>query len=429
MDKTVTGGVDTAIPIQSIYQNSTITNLSGGLIKGDTESGIAVLGTTGGGFTVTINNNAGATIEGNNSGVSEDVALSSGPLSGGSLNQGVIELDDTSNTYVINESGTILQDATTTGTAIAMNGAVNTLNITGGAASIVGNIAGNTAANSTLNITPGAGNSFSYGYNISNFTVNINADGSNGTVILSGANTYSGPTTLSGGTLYVNNTSGSGTGTGAVSVHTGATLGGTGTIQPGAGNGITLGAHSTLVSGGVQSGTTAGPGLTLDNTVSGGTILDASVGSANLTFFLGAGTTPGAGAFTFGTPNQNSSYLTVLGDVANELKFAAGDTITVNDLTGGSLQLESDTPYLLIKAASNADYSGLVTTGDVNGMVNQNGYVTTSITIGGTAPGTVLYLNNGQLEAVVPEPGTWAMLLGGLGLVAFLRFRLRRQVA
>ena len=52
-----------------------------------------------------------------------------------------------------------------------------------------------------------------------------------GTWILTGANTYSGGTTLAGGgTLLVNNTSGSGTGTGAVTVTT-ATLGGTGSIS------------------------------------------------------------------------------------------------------------------------------------------------------------------------------------------------------
>ncbi len=47
---------------------------------------------------------------------------------------------------------------------------------------------------------------------------------------LTGANMYSGGTTVSGGTLRVNNASGSGTGTGAVNV-TGGTLGGTGTIS------------------------------------------------------------------------------------------------------------------------------------------------------------------------------------------------------
>jgi len=51
-----------------------------------------------------------------------------------------------------------------------------------------------------------------------------------GTLALSGASTYDGGTTIAAGTLLVNNTSGSGTGTGSVAVNDGGTLGGTGTI-------------------------------------------------------------------------------------------------------------------------------------------------------------------------------------------------------
>ncbi len=53
-----------------------------------------------------------------------------------------------------------------------------------------------------------------------------------GTFILTGANnTYSGGTTISGGALFVNNSAGSGTGSGAVTVANGGTLGGTGIIS------------------------------------------------------------------------------------------------------------------------------------------------------------------------------------------------------
>lgn len=54
-------------------------------------------------------------------------------------------------------------------------------------------------------------------------------DGPN-TFVLTGANTYSGGTTVSGGTLLVNNTGGSGTGSALVTVNNSGTLGGTGTI-------------------------------------------------------------------------------------------------------------------------------------------------------------------------------------------------------
>ena len=51
-----------------------------------------------------------------------------------------------------------------------------------------------------------------------------------GTVVLSAANEYIGGTEVLGGTLLANNTSGSATGTGSVTVQSGARLGGTGTI-------------------------------------------------------------------------------------------------------------------------------------------------------------------------------------------------------
>ncbi len=52
-----------------------------------------------------------------------------------------------------------------------------------------------------------------------------------GTMVLSGANLYQNGTTVSAGTLLVNNTSGSGTGSGGVNVQSGGTLGGNGTIS------------------------------------------------------------------------------------------------------------------------------------------------------------------------------------------------------
>jgi autotransporter-associated beta strand protein len=72
--------------------------------------------------------------------------------------------------------------------------------------------------------------------------------------------TYANGTTVNGGTLLVNNTTGSGTGTGDVTVNSGGTLGGTGSI---AGN-VTVNAGGSLAPGASIGTLTLGGTLTLD---------------------------------------------------------------------------------------------------------------------------------------------------------------------
>lgn len=76
-----------------------------------------------------------------------------------------------------------------------------------------------------------------------------------GTTSLTAASTYTAGTEVHAGTLLVNNTSGSGTGTGAVQVHEGATLGGSGILS-----------GATTVDGILSPGNSIGT-LTVNNTV------------------------------------------------------------------------------------------------------------------------------------------------------------------
>lgn len=66
-----------------------------------------------------------------------------------------------------------------------------------------------------------------------------------GGLILGGANTYTGGTTLTGGSLIVTNTTGSATGSGAVTTLSGTTLGGSGTISPTGSNAVLIGGAVT----------------------------------------------------------------------------------------------------------------------------------------------------------------------------------------
>jgi len=114
-----------------------------------------------------------------------------------------------------------------------------------------------------------------------------------GTLVLTGANTYRGVTKVWDGTLLVNNTSGSGTGTGAVRAEDGGALGGTGSIT----GAVTIAGGGHLASGVAGAGTltlwgglTLGDGAGLDIAmdqggpvgqieVTGGTFTGASTGS------------------------------------------------------------------------------------------------------------------------------------------------------
>lgn len=117
-----------------------------------------------------------------------------------------------------------------------------------------GGTTGTLSPDSTISVASGAvfavdrTNDVSQGTDFSSSA--ISGDGSfeqngTGTTTLDVANTYTGGTTINDGTLLVNNTSGSATGTGAVAVNDGATLGGTGSIS----GTVTIASGATLSPG------------------------------------------------------------------------------------------------------------------------------------------------------------------------------------
>lgn len=165
-------------------------------------------------------------------GVSSDVTN----VSGGSLNFIVGADSSTAN------NGTAFMGAmSVTGTGIvnvrngAGAGTVEVTSLSGGdATAVVRSVASNLAASGTLRINSTADASFSG--SLANgtaaavsATLALEKTG-NFTQTLTGANTYSGGTTVTAGTLLINNASGSGTGSGAVAVGVSGTLGGTGNI-------------------------------------------------------------------------------------------------------------------------------------------------------------------------------------------------------
>ena len=219
-------GIDTSGTPEPIYASSTITN--GGLIKGETDSAIAVLGGASG-FTVTIDNEAG------------------GILEGGGETAATIQTGADQDT--VNNAGAIVADSSNR--AVDLGDGDDTLNLTGGI--VNGDISGGTGSN-TLAIDFGSHARFTYPGVISDFaSVQIKS----GLVTFSGANTYAGSTTISGGALIIANDTGSATGSGLVQVDAGGTLAGTGMIA----GSVTIGSGSGRAS--LAPGTRRGGSATL----------------------------------------------------------------------------------------------------------------------------------------------------------------------
>jgi len=241
-----------------------------------------------------------------------------------------------------------------------------------------------------------------------------------GTVELSRAagNTYSGGTTVTAGTLLVSNTSGSGTGTGAVSVVTGATFGGTGKILPAGAFGI-----SVANGGFIAPGTTGIGNLTIDLTSTSGTVSMLS-GSA-FKFQLGTANPIQLGGNIGTIAAGSSDLLTLVGASAGDFAFNGNNIDFLGTGTGTGYYKLFDTSSnnastwtgLTFDSATGLVSAGL-TASNFTGGETANFYVGTSSNGGNLGD---IYLN------VIPEPSTHAMLAGGLGLLAFMRLIRRRS--
>jgi autotransporter-associated beta strand protein len=213
------------------------------------------------------------------------------------------------------------------------------------------------------------------------------------TFVLSGDNQYGAGTSVTGGTLVVNNTTGSGTGTGAVTVNgSGSTLGGTGIISV---------------------------SVTLGNTAAGAVLNPGPKGTAGTagavgTLSTGSLTMTGSNVFhvdASGTAATSWDKLNVTGSLV------LGTTSTLELSIASGLNFTWGSQYTLIANDGTDAISGTFSNAANGSTITVGAYMFTVNYAGGTGNDLVL--------TEVPDPCTW---IGGMLSLAAVAFTQRRPV-
>jgi fibronectin-binding autotransporter adhesin len=288
-----------------------------------------------------------------------------------------------------------------------------------------------------------------------------------GTITLSGANTYSGATAVSNGTLNVQNATGLGATTGGTTVSSGATLQIQGDITVGAealtisgvgettatgalenvsgtnnfGGLVTLGAASTISSDAgtlnlTNTGTITGASFGLTLTGAGNGSIASIVGTTTGTLTktgVGMWTLSGANTFTGATAISNGilniQNATALGTVAAGTTVSSGATLQVQgDITVGAEALtisgvgETTATGALENVSGTNNFGGLLKLGAASMISSDAGILnlTNAGTITGATFGLTLTGNgNGSISSIIGTTsgtltktgtGTWTLL-------------------
>jgi autotransporter-associated beta strand protein len=263
----------------------------------------------------------------------------------------------------------------------------------------------------TLTVGNSTTTDFVYG-GVIQYNVAIAKTGNNNFTVTN-ANTYNGGTNVNSGTFTVQNTTGSGTGFGNVTVNSSGILRGTGTIAPDGGNSVTIANGGTLNPGNATTNGTL-------NVNSGIALQSGSIWNTKITA-TGASAAYSTGGSTTGTlpisTNHNFLNLSLNGGTAT---IDSGTMITI-DVTATDFSGASGLDPYSYQIASGAGNQATLN------ITNQSqfsmlGWSATNYSLTGDASGAV-YLN----FTPVPEPvSVLACSMMGLGLVA-IRRRIRKR--
>jgi autotransporter-associated beta strand protein len=229
-----------------------------------------------------------------------------------------------------------------------------------------------------------------------------------GTLELTAASTYSGPTRVEGGVLLVNNSTGSATGTGAVTVN--ATLGGTGTV----------GGDLIVNSGGVVA-----PGVAAEGLLTIGGDLTVSSGGT-LLMQLGGATLNDESSIRGHENNLGSVNSTIIDGWEAANTVSLHDHLVSNGATAPDFDgvLKLDSTFLNGYTPEFGDVFDLLDWAAVSNMTGTASFDFSGVVLGtGLALNTDLFASHGII-VVVPEPSRAVLLLVALSALALRRRRI-----
>ncbi len=246
-----------------------------------------------------------------------------------------------------------------------------------------------------------------------------------GTLIFSGTSSYSGATTISTGTLQVNNSLTAGS---PIAVAAGAILSNAGTINgslslagtlSGAG---TVNGNVTVASTGVINAGTITGSVSLTGTLSGGGTVNGPVAVTGGTINLTGGTLAGTVGFATGSWNGAGSVTGVATSSSGTLTIGNGANLTANvglNVTGGSISAGSATATLTgnlnYTSSTGSTFAGVIAGGGRTVTMN-NSAATLTLSGANTYTGATI-IKAGTLTVTGSLNGTTgtALTFGGPG--------------
>jgi len=340
------------------------TTISGGTLVADSSTALSTIEATLGDPNTTTNNSSPTLLIGGAYSFSNPIIVSANATTGTyTIGGSTDNISSFTGGITASENFTISQVANTNGNSLYLTNSTTGVAIVGASAG-TNTVNFNNAGN--VNVT-GIGDGTGGGH------IAVTQSGA-GTTTLPGPNTYTGATNVNAGTLIAS---------GALSATASVSVAGGGTLQLGASNALNSAAPLTLSAGILQN-------LAGENQALG----SLTLGTGSSTLIV--------------DPSDAGAVLHLADSSANTWT----GTLSITDWNGASVG--GGTDQVFIGSSADLTSAQLADIQFVNGSLNGISFTTYG----------AVQLSDGELvAAAIPEPGTWAMMLSGAGMLVFIRRR------